>query len=154
MLKPVTKNACVSTVSLDDSAIDIAASDMTAYGDASLKDPGVWRELLKIKDGETPTVFVIGVVPSDLIVRIEDECNIGKDSLRSEELRWRCFLHGVREIQGWPGEPPKTRDVNGVTYVAPEWLKENFNRELKKVALEIGAKVFLWNQLGDNDIKN
>ena len=152
MLKPVSKQSCVTTVSLEDTALDIAGSDMPSYHENVINNPGCWREFLKVKDGESPTVFTIGVVPSEVAVRIEDECRAGLDGMRHEEVRWRYFLHSVRGIDGWPEEPKKTK-IGDTEYIAPDWLKSTFIKNLRLVALEIGTRAYLWNQLSEDDVK-
>lgn len=150
MLKPLTATAHTSVVSAADPAIDIEASDMDAYGKDVLFNPSCWREHLKIKPGDKPTVFVIGVIPPDELARINDET---ERKYSSEELRWRSFMSSVRDIENWPDEIPK-RKIDGVEYVEPKWLRTTFVRGLRVLALDIGLVAYMWNQLTETETKN
>lgn len=161
MLKPLTLEATTSCVSSMDPAIDREASDLQKYGSELLSNSNAWRELLKFKSGEKPTVFVLGVIPPDEMSRINDETPKRKLSEEhtvtdwsSEELQWRSFLTSLRDIEGWEsGEIPK-RKVGGVEYIDPSWLRKTFVRGLRKIALEVGLAAYFWNMLTETETKN
>ena len=113
------------------------------------KNPSLTTRLYIPKDGERLTRFVLGVIPRSELARIHDEC---KD--RKEELHWRCFLHGLRNIENW-GSSAKipTTDVNGTQYVDRQWLKDTFVRTLGPIADEVGRIIWAWNNFGDDDAK-
>lgn len=175
-IAPITPDASVGVISFYDTAIDHEGSEkksekvegkdveVTRYFAERIKRPAAWRDSVKFKDGERPTVFVIGVIPSSELTRIEDECGIGGTSPKTRELYWRCFLAGLRDIENGPTaevqrdgrmvrEAPKVK-VDGVPYVDPSWLRSTFVRSLRSVAIDIGQTVYWWNQLQDDDIKN
>jgi hypothetical protein len=45
-------------------------------------------------------------------------------------------------------------NVGGVKYVDPSWLSRMFAGSLRKVALDIGAQAWAWNQVLEVEIKN
>ena len=162
MLKPVKRNQTISVVSVHDSAIDMDRSPKTETeeGDETLlyvaersENPGCWREHLIIHDGAIPTQFVIGIVPSSELNRIDDECRL-HDDMRWRELCWRCFLHGVRDIEGFGVDRVPKEKIDGVDYVSAAWLKKTFVGGLRAVAIEIGSLIWRWNMLQEADIKN
>lgn len=150
MFKPIDKKAMISYVSVLDPAIDKDASDIEKAASECLKNPSAWASALKFKAGEQPTKFVIGVIPSEQIHRIRaeyvDQVN-GKVDFDS--LRWAAFLACVRDIEGWQSAPPKVGE-----YVDPQWLRDNFVRSLRAVALEVGMVAWSWNMTNDDDVKN
>jgi hypothetical protein len=179
---PITRDAQVSCISLLDPAIDWERStkaskeDVAKYVEAGKRPPELaywveqasrpasWRELIVCKDGQSPTEFILGVVPPAELSRIEDECGVGKTTERTRELYWRCFLHGLRDMRGGPtteitvdgtktsGVPKKK--IDGVEYADPEWLARTFAGPLRKIALEIGNVIWTWNLLGPEVVKN
>ena len=158
MLKPVRMADQAVCVTRFDSGIDHENSDWAAYGAVAFDNPSAWRDFIKAKDGETITEFVIGVVPTEFAIRIEDECLGFREGLRiverPDERMWRYFLHGLRDIKHWSdGEVPK-KDFNGVEYVDPTWIKKTFVKHLREVALDIGRYVWAFNQLTEKEIKN
>ena len=152
MFKPIRLSDQTTCVSLNDPAIDPDASDLKAYGKAAKDNPACWRELLKMRAGQEPTVFEIGVVPPGELTRIMDEC-VNTKATRYEEAAWRCFLAGVRGIRSWSDDPPRVKR-DGVEYVDPAWLAKTFARGLRAIAVEIGSFVYHWNQLTEDEIKN
>lgn len=172
MLRPISLDSTTSAVSLLDDALDVEraratqveinmrgetrkVSALEAMGFECVKDPGVWRKYLPVKDGHSATEFVIGIIPAGDLCRIEDECRVGTSEPHQSELAWRCFLASVREIKGWPDpEPPTMRENNGRKYVDPVWLEKRFVGRLRKVALDIGFQAWSWNQLTETEIKN
>lgn len=159
-IKPVSLQDSTTYVSPYDPAVD-EGSNWGDYAREWLRKPGCWKDLLKIKDGEQVTEFVIGVIPPAELNRINDECRteLGPDGkpigiARNEEARWRCFLLGTRAINGWPGEKPPTREIGGVEYVDPAWLAKTFVRGLRKVALTVGYAAWSFNNLTEDEILN
>ena len=171
MLVPMTPGSSVSVISTMDPAIDRERSthgtvefrgeqvECLEYINTRLIDPTSWRRSVVFVDGESPTEFVIGVIPPAELNRIEDEC-VGAETQRN----WRCFLHGIRDIVNAPSpmiiregggedDVPKIL-VDGLEYVRPSWLRMRFVRGLRKVALEIGLLAYWWNQVQDADVKN
>lgn len=116
--------------------------------------PSESREMLLLKDGATPTVFVVGVIVPDELNRIHDEC---RETIthrgKTDERAWRAFLHGLRDIQGWEGEIPK-REIRGVEYVDPTWIKSKFTRGLRSIARQVGQIILAWNELTEDEAKN
>lgn len=161
MFKPLRLSDQTTCISYLDPAIDhdqMTEDAWAEYIKKSINNPSIWRDLIKFKAGESPAVFVIGVVPPDELTRIHDECSLRKeDDRRDEELRWRCFLSGLRDIQNWQnedGKPIPKRTIGGVEYVDPSWLKQTFIRGLRQVACSIGMHVYAFNQLTEDEIKN
>ncbi len=127
----------------------------TRYQEALAVDPSAHKELFKYKDGQAPTIFYIGVIPSDDAVRIEQECFVGTPKVRLKELHWLAFLHSIRRIENFAaGEKASERVVGGVSYVDPAWLKEKFSRGLRPVAQTVGMASWYWNQLTEVETKN
>jgi len=169
MLVPMTREASVSCISLEDPAIDqdkvqrkdmlskdgktVLVKDAAVYLTERLRKPDSWRDTVPMKEGAKPTVFVIGVVPPSELNRIEDECRRLGETGRANELMWRCFLHGVRNIEGL-GLDLVYSDVHGVKYVDPQWLADVFCGPLRKVALEIGTIIYNWNDLSQEAAGN
>lgn len=154
--KPTRLSDQSTAVSIFDPAIDPDQSDLERYKNERGRNPAVWRECIKANPGERLTEFVIGVVPPDMFSRINDDC-VPHDPNRSrqQELGWRCFLHGIREIQGFESEDEaKVIKVGGVDYVDPQWLKKKFSRSLLAVAIEIGHLIWRFNQIDETEIKN
>ncbi len=183
-LVPIARDTSVSCVSIYDTAIDWERSTKPtaeqeqryyatgqtapalAYQITQDRSPSSWRDSLVFKDGQTPTEFILGVVPPSELSRIEDECRLGRaDVARMRELCWRCFLHGLRDIRGGPTTEITDRDgqkrqgvpkkmVDGIEYVDPAWLQRTFVAHLRDVATEIGLVIWRWNQLPPDDAKN
>ena len=153
MFKPILPEQSVTVVSPFDPAIDESQSDMESYGSTALSDPSAWRDHLKFKEGATPTEFEIGVIPSAKLIQIENECGVNTPDIQESKLRWLCFLHGVREIRNFSQEVPKVT-INGIEYVDPEFLAKNFTRNLRHVASNLGAQIYFWNMLNDDETKN
>lgn len=151
-LKPLTYEDQTVVISPLDSAIDTERSDIKAYAEVMMKDPAAWRKLIKPKDGETLTEFIIGVIPTEQLVRIHDEC----EDKTGEELRWRCFLCSVRGINNWANSNEKipTIDRHGVSYVDPDWLSKTFVRGLRYTALHVGMLAWAFNNLTEDESKN
>lgn len=154
-LRPVRIADSTVAVTYFDPAIEldeVTKEDATKYGTERLKRPSCFREFLKFKQGAEPTVFEIGVVPPETLVRISDECP-PINGMISESCRWRTFLAGVRSIKPWSGEVP-TKKINGIDYVDSQWLATNFARGLKEAALDIGLQIWYWNKLTEDEAKN
>lgn len=147
--KPVRMSDKTSCVCMGDDAVDEEASDFDAYVASMLAgSPGSWRDNIKVKEGHTITEFVIGVIPPEELNRIGDEC-----SGKANEMRWRCFLWGLRDINGWPEVVPK-KARGDVEYVDPDWLKATFVRGLRAVAIWVGGAAWAFNSVTDAEIKN
>lgn len=168
MLVPISPDSTTSCISLRDVAIDWSTTPkeqdtdadspthgqlVPAYRLARIKSPSSWRDNVRFKDGEKPTVFTIGVVPSSELNRIEDECNRGDEGVRHTELGWRCFLQGLRGIDGF-GVKPEMHTVDGIEYVKPAWLAATFVGPLRAVGVEIGSIIWTWQSLMGGDVKN
>lgn len=155
--KPLRLSDSTTAIASSDPAIDRDATGQEAFAEyekQSLKQPSCWRDLVKIKSGEQPSIFTIGVIPPDEMAKILDEASMAKgQGTRINEMFWRCFLVGLRDVQNWPGKPEK-RSVGGIEYVSPEWIKSQFIRGLRDVAQDIGSQIFYWNRLTDEEIKN
>ena len=160
MFKPVKTSDTIQVHSVYDPAIDWAAMQ---DADKERRDKDALRseihskaidnldalKCLKFKSGETPTIFTIGVIPSDILTAIQDQH--GGLSRSAIELRWRCFLSGLRDVS-WQDKPEK-RDVDGVSYVDPSWIKKTFVRGLRSVALEIGMYVWQFNRMTEDEAR-
>lgn len=159
MFKPIRMSDQTSFVSPSDPAIDIEATGEAAleeYGKTARKDPSCWKRLLKMKPGEQPAVFDIGVVDPGEFSRIIDECGLAlsdHSKVHPAEASWRFFLAGLRGIQNWPETPP-TVNRNGVSYVDPAWLAKAFVRGLRAVANDVGLAIYHWNQITEDEVKN
>lgn len=172
MHKPISPSSSTVTISVYDPAIDWVASPIAdaelskKYAEESIRNPSCFRDYVKPRAGEALTVYTIGAIPPDELVRIEDECRPGPDvrevggvsvevipAPRNTEAAWRSFLLGVRDIEGWQARP-EYHEVNGVRYVRPQWLKDNFGRGLRKIANDVGSRIWHWNQLTEDEIKN
>lgn len=117
-------------------------------------DPASSKRMLLFKDGMTPTVFVVGALDSDEFNRIVDETEETRTWRGAFNQRaWRMFLHGLRDIEGWPTEVPK-RKRGEVEFVDVDWLKRTFIRELRDVAIQIGTVVLHFNRMTETETKN
>ena len=180
--KPLTMSAQVTYVSSADPAVDwdaIVAAELELHPDvrdsdkpwdakravaeekflerytvACLKDPAVSLSMLKIKQGEQPTKFVIGVIPPEEMSRIADECRLGGESAMPSQAKWRAFLSSIRDVQNFGAAPVPKRKVGDVEYVEPAWLNKSFARGLREIALGVGIISWRWNQLREDEIKN
>lgn len=170
-LIPSTLDAMTSVISVADPAIDTTNSEkkvidgvagnkpVLSYIQDRFTEPSSWRETVKFKDGQSPTVFTIGVIAPSMLNLIDDECQG-----RSSQRHWRSFLNGIREIEAGPTVSvmkdgrtvqvtPKI-EINGIEYVDPQWLSTTFVRGLRHIAIEIGMVCYNWNSLTESDIKN
>lgn len=164
MLKLVRPTSSASVVWPKDPAIDLSSddrgkckSDLEKYEQEVARNPTCWKEYLTFKDGERPTEFVIGMVDPSELNRIEDECGLGTSNFKAAEMRWLCFLYGVRNIQnleleGKKGVPQIQRF--DMEYVDPKWLAQTFSGPLRSCALFIGGVIWRWNNLNEEDSKN
>ena len=123
MLKPIRRDQTIGVVSVQDDAIDFAASptvdgDVLAYVDERRSNPGCWREKLVFRDGHDPTVFIVGLAPASVLNRIDDECIHGPKEPRRTEAFWRCFLASVRDIDHGFGTDVPKEDRDGVQYLS------------------------------------
>lgn len=168
-LKPTTLDATTTCVSMQDPAFDLAASKRMeredapqsqwplAYQTGRLVQPGCWRDELTVRDGQEPTVFVIGVVPPAELARIEDECHaLDAERERTRTLYWRCFLTGLRDMRNGPSQDGKVPKVKrgDIEYVDPAWLESKFGGPLYHVATEIGQAIYAWQRFTASDAKN
>jgi hypothetical protein len=182
LFKPLTLSAQTTYVSHKDPAIDwdkiveqeVAASPdlqsaelsaaereeraggkfVTRFLAAAIKNPADAVAMLRFRDGEQPTKFMIGVIPPDELTRISDECKLGSDGALLEQAKWRAFLASTRDIQNFGAETVPKRKVGEVEYADPVWLKAKFTRGLRDVALGVGQVALIWNQLREDEIKN
>lgn len=160
MLRPIKRDQQTSVISILDEAIDMDRSprsddgEMLAYAQERLENPSCWRERLTFVDGETPTEFVIGIIPSSTMNRIDDECREHDAVQPRNERFWRCFLAGVRDIVGGFDDSVPKETIEGVSYVKASWLRYHFVGHLRQVGLEIGAVIWSWNRLSGDDRKN
>lgn len=154
-IKPIQLDDSTICFSVFDTAIDLEKSNIEKYNKEWLKNPSCWRDYLVLKDGERLTEFVIGVVPTSEFIRIMEECKTSESGTsHDQEFWWRCFINGVRKINNWNGEQPKTKMINNIEYVDPQWLSNTFIRGLRKIALDIGMHVVAFNSTTDEEIKN
>lgn len=118
------------------------------------RDPAASERLLVFKDGETPTKFIVGALSTEDFNRIVDETQETQTHRgRSNERMWRMFLHGLRGIENWPSKV-ETRKVGDLEYVDPAWLRRTFVRELREIAIQVGAVILTYNRLTEEEIKN
>ena len=161
MLKPILRDQTISVVSIADPAFDLEASDqcehegepILAYAKDRFTDPCSWRQTMKVKDGERPTEFIVGIIPPAEVARIEDECK--RDAQRWSEQCWRAFSHSLVDVKcGFDMSAVPRHKIDGVSYVAPSWIRETFVGTLYHVAVEIGAVAWQWNRMLGSDTKN
>lgn len=143
MIKATSPESYISVVWPDDPAVESADP---SYSHANAQR---WRELLKIKDGHTPTEWLVGVCPTvELFAAYNEPAHLGA---------WRVFLHSVRGIKAssglCDGDPPTVR-VNGIEYIDPRWLVGKMTRKLASCALWVGTVAMSWNSLSEDDGKN
>jgi hypothetical protein len=154
MFKPVRMTDQTTCVSPFDPAIDFEQSDWGEYSKVIFKDPAAWRKFIKPKEGESLTEFIIGVIPTEHINRISDECSGEKGKItKPNEMQWRAFIHGLKGINNWPDKIP-TSGINGTERVDLDWIKETFIRDLRQTALHVGAVAWAFNQLSGDEVKN
>ncbi len=149
MFKPVTLDARRDFVCPYDPAIDdeaMTSEDWRRYHLEWSSGAG-WRDMLKIRPGEQPTVFSIGPLTAEEMNSILDDTR--GNPPRVEDRRWRLFLVGLRDISGWPSSVPKTDGK-----VDKDWLRKTFVGPLRRVALEVGAAVLIYNELTEGEVKN
>lgn len=157
MFKPVKTSDTIQVVSVYDPAIDWNAMCECGKDKETLRSEIHNKAIdgldalkeLKFKAGEQPTYFTIGVIPSDILTSIQDQ--FGQFGRSTIELRWRCFLSGLRDVS-W-NEKPEKRDIDGVSYVDPSWSKKIFVRGLRTVALEIGMYVWQFNRMTEDEAR-
>lgn len=156
--KPIRQTDRIVVVATSDPAIDDESTEgaegLAKYEAERMRRPASWRDLLKFKDGERPTEFVIGTIEPGEMARISDECNVGTKQIKGSQLAWQSFLASVVDIRdpGF-GDIPKTQQ-SGSERVDPKWLRETFVRGLRNVATEIGFIAWSWNQLTEDEVKN
>lgn len=118
------------------------------------RSPSDAEKLLMFKDGEQPTRFILGAISSEDYNRIVDETQETPTHRgRFAERCWRFFLHGLRDIENWPGKVD-THQVGDLTYVDPAWLRRTFVKDLRDVAIQVGQVVLSYNRLTEEEIKN
>ena len=149
MFNPMTLDAkrdfiCPFYPAIDDEAM--SAEDWKRYHEEWSTGTS-WRDMLKIRSGETPTVFSIGPLTAEELNGIIDDTRGAPP--RTEDRHWRCFLAGLRDITGWPGKVVK--DGNRVD---KDWLRQTFVGALRKVALSVGVAVLAYNQITEDEVKN
>jgi hypothetical protein len=120
---------------------------------AITKHPGKSVEIYPAKDGERPTRFILGVIPPSDLARIADETAADTAAQKGNQLFWRAFLSGLRDVENWP-TAVEHREIDGVKYVDPAWLRRTFVRQLFATALDVGQAIWHWNKLGGDDAKN
>ena len=165
-IRPVSIDRSVEVVWYGDPAVDEKKSKpLKEYLKAAYSNPQAWRDMLKFKEGATPSVFRIGIIAPGELSAIEDACGLGSTT-DIHQLQWRCFLHCVRGISNFPGvevqkngktvsELPMEDGVLGdVKYVQPTWLAGVFVKELRECAKFIGMVAYNWNQMTGDDAKN
>jgi hypothetical protein len=151
MLKPIEPMSSVTTVWHLDPDVESYPDN---YTEQIREDPSAWRQVLTIKDGGSPTLFEVGVIPPSVLARIESDALFPSNEWRMHEMFWACFRAGLRDIKsGAFGVVPKVA-VNGVEYVDPEWLERTFIRSLRGCGLFLGRIAWQWNTAHDSDVKN
>jgi len=152
MIKAASRDATRTCASMFDPAIDHEAMTEEDYAtyEAAWQSGGDWRRCLKLRPGESLTVFTIGILTSEELNSILDETQGADGSIRREERFWRLFLAGVRGIQPWQDEIP--RDERG--RIKTSWLSNAFAGPVRRAAQSIGVCVFVFNNLTDEEIKN
>lgn len=153
MLKAVDVESSVSVVWHKDPAV-VGPPEDGDYVSKCSENPGCWRDELVMLEGARPTEWILGVIPPAEMTAIMDS-KLGQSTL------WRCFLHSVRDIkngdglapQGDPKNIPRV-EINGVSYVSPEWLARTMARGLRECAVFLGGVAMRWNQLSEDDGKN
>lgn len=120
----------------------------------TVRRPSVTTELI-FKDGEQPTVFVIGAIPPGERARINDECQAKTRGIGDNHaLRWRTFLACLRDIKNFSKEQLPKSKVEGVEFVSAEYLRKAFPFSHYNIALEVGYVAYIWNELTNDDAKN
>lgn len=164
MLKPIDAGSTVEAVWHQDPAVlEMSEEEQAAYIQAAFDNPSSWRDHLKLKDGEKVTKFVIGVIPSNTLNRLEDASN-GK-YITSNELAWGCFIHGLRDIVDGPTLETTLEDgrkehvvpkvnVDGIEYVKPGWANKVMSKENRNCGLFIGRVAYYWNMMKGDDAGN
>lgn len=154
--KPIDPATTTTAIWSRDLAIDQEASEGISKESSQdlLINPSKWRDYYKIKTGQQPTIFVIGVIPAHKLNEIEDLYLADNPKDRMHQLHWLCFLYSLRDIKNIPdGEVPKI-DRDGLEYVDPKWLERVFIGPARFCAREIGLMAYCWNNNQDADLKN
>ena len=161
MLKPVSITSTAAIAWPQDPAFDATDEEVEQCAAEMVNNMGAWRKL-RIKEGEQPTVFVIGVVPPSILTQYEDQCSIGKIFPHEQVLHWLCFKRGVVGVSGYPPEwlynieeVPTTDPGNGLPkHVKSVWLEKHFNGPLRQCALFVGMAVYRFQDLAGAEVKN
>ena len=161
MLKPVSVTSTATIAWPEDPAFDATPEEIEQCAADMVDDMGAWQKL-KVKPGEKPTVFTIGVIPATVLTQYEDQCSIGKIFPHDQVLHWLCFKRGVQDITGHPPEwlynateIPIIDPGNGMPkHITPAWLEKHFNGLLRQCGLFIGMAVYRWQDLVGAEVKN
>ncbi len=170
-IKPISSDSTVSVIWPDDPAIDTDAmaddgekTCIEAFAEKAFSDPGCWRDILKMRPGETPTEFIIGAIPPSELSAIEDDYRASGGITQSTGMQWACFKASLRDIKNGPTERikrggsyveevPKSKR-GSVERVDPAWLETVFSRGLRNAARWVGMTAWTWNNLNEADAKN
>lgn len=162
MLKPVSSTSTAVIAWPMDPAFDADDEERTRCAEKMADDLKAWREL-KVKPGERPTLFTIGVIPPSILTEYEDRCNgSGFLSGGPRILHWLCFKRGVQKIDAFPAEwlynetePPTKDPKTGLPpYIDPQWLEKHFSGVLRECGLFVGIAVYRFQDLAGDDQKN
>lgn len=149
MFKAVTLEAKRDYICPRDPAIDdesMTMLDWQTVHDAWVHG-GEWRDKIKFRQGEQPTVFAVGALTAEELNGVIDDTR--GTPPRLEERRWRAFLLGLRDITGWPAHVVK---VDGK--VDKDWLRKTFVGPLRVIACDVGGAVLIFNSITEDEIKN
>lgn len=165
MLKPISNTSTAAVAWPHDPAFDATPEEIERTAIEMAEDLGAWRKL-KVKAGEQPTLFTVGVIPPSVLTMYEDQCGIEVSRLglrgNTRSLYWLCFKRGIQALAGYPPawlynakEVPTTDPGHGQPkHLDPLWLEQHFNGELRQCALFIGMVVYRWQDLAGRDAKN
>lgn len=155
-LRPISNDRSVQTVWYNDPAVDRENSvPEEKYVEAAHDNPACWKDMLKFKEGHTPTIFHVGVIAPGQLAEFEDMCGVaslGKTGMH--RMTWLCFINSIRKIEGIDGKPEMTRLHADNEYVSPVWLAETFGGPLRRCARFVGSIAYRWNQFGEKEAKN
>jgi hypothetical protein len=157
VLKPVSITTTAAVAWPLDPAFDATQAEREACAAKMVDDVGAWKQL-KVKAGEQPTVFTIGVIPASTLTLYEDQCG----PRTSRMLYWLCFKRGIQGLAGYPPawlynekEIPMVDPGNGMPkHVSAAWLEQHFNGQLRECGVFIGTVIYRWQDLAGGDVKN
>lgn len=144
MFRPLSVEDTLEIFSPYDPAIDwdaMTEAERTNLAHAiGMADGSAWA-MAKFKPGEVPTKFKLGVIRPDAMARIEDK------KPGEQERRHLYFVESLIDVD-WPDKV-----MNG-DRVDRAWVEKVFIRELRPVALSMGAVAYAFNTVSETERKN